>query len=148
MEKDQILIELDFATPAYDECLELRNQVLRIPLGLSFSVSDMLDESDEFHFGLYNTRMGLLACASFRKISDSVLKMRQVVVHPAMQRTGIGSMLVNKLEIWAGHNGYKKIELHARDIAVKFYKKLDYKIVGKPFEEVGIPHRKMQKTIS
>ena len=31
------------------------------------------------------------------------------------------------------------MSLHARQIAVPFYERLGYTIVGEPFEEVGIP---------
>ena len=35
--------------------------------------------------------------------------------------------------------------LHARQVAVPFYERLGYSIVGEPFEEVSIPHFKMEK---
>lgn len=36
--------------------------------------------------------------------------------------------------------------LHARDSALDFYLSLGYSIVGDPFEEVGIPHHRMEKS--
>jgi predicted GNAT family N-acyltransferase len=41
--------------------------------------------------------------------------------------------------------GKQKMVLHARDSAIDFYLLLGYKIVGDPFEEVGIPHHRMEK---
>jgi predicted GNAT family N-acyltransferase len=38
--------------------------------------------------------------------------------------------------------------LHARETAVPFYLKLGYEVVGGQFEEVGIPHFKMEKKLS
>jgi predicted GNAT family N-acyltransferase len=38
--------------------------------------------------------------------------------------------------------------LHAREAAVPFYLKLGYALAGEPFEEVGIPHRAMEKTLN
>jgi predicted GNAT family N-acyltransferase len=37
--------------------------------------------------------------------------------------------------------------LHARATAVPFYLRLGYTVVGEPFEEVGIPHRGMEKAL-
>ena len=38
-----------------------------------------------------------------------------------------------------------RIYLHARAHAVDFYLNSNYEVFGEPFEEVGIPHRHMQK---
>ena len=140
-------MEVEFGTPVYDECIGLRNEILRVPLGLTFSEKDMLAERREFHFGLYNSHLELIACASFRFISNKIVKMRQVAVQKSFQRRGIGSILVRKLEKWALARGFNEIELHARDVALKFYKKLDYSIEGDEFFEVGIPHRRMIKRL-
>jgi predicted GNAT family N-acyltransferase len=37
--------------------------------------------------------------------------------------------------------------LNARDTAIPFYLHLGYELVGEPFVEVGIPHRKMRKAL-
>jgi predicted GNAT family N-acyltransferase len=44
--------------------------------------------------------------------------------------------------------GFQKIILHARIQVFEFYIRLGYTPVGEPFQEVGIPHQRMQKTIS
>ena len=43
--------------------------------------------------------------------------------------------------------GFDKMVLSARDTAVSFYLRLGYELVGEPFEEVTIPHRKMLKLL-
>jgi len=42
---------------------------------------------------------------------------------------------------------FKKMVLNARKVAVPFYKKLNYKTIGKEFMEVEIPHFKMVKNL-
>jgi predicted GNAT family N-acyltransferase len=42
--------------------------------------------------------------------------------------------------------GKEKMILHARDSALDFYLSLGYSIVGDQFEEVGIPHHRMEKS--
>ena len=41
--------------------------------------------------------------------------------------------------------GYKRIYLHAREVAVGFYTSMGYSVFGEEFSEVGSPHRHMQK---
>jgi predicted GNAT family N-acyltransferase len=43
--------------------------------------------------------------------------------------------------------GFARMVLHARETAVPFYKVLEYNIVGDRFEEVGIPHFRMEKAL-
>ena len=73
--------------------------------------------------------------------------MRQVAVDPDLQSRGVGSLLVSHSEAVARAKGFKKIELHARDTAVQFYKKLGYTVSGSVFKEVGIDHYYMDKEI-
>jgi predicted GNAT family N-acyltransferase len=47
----------------------------------------------------------------------------------------------------ARQRGFDRIVLHARDTAVAFYLRLGYQLEGEPFEEVGILHRRMAKTL-
>ena len=77
----------------------------------------------------------------------NVLKMRQVAVATDCQHSGIGMLLVFFAEQYAKNNGFHLIELHARDTAKDFYLKLNYKVEGNVFMEVGIPHYKMKKVL-
>jgi predicted GNAT family N-acyltransferase len=43
--------------------------------------------------------------------------------------------------------GVKLMHCNARKTAVPFYLQLGFETVGEEFEEVGIPHFRMQKTI-
>ena len=138
----------DFATPEYDEAIKLRHKVLREPLGMEFSVEDIKEEYDQIHLGAYWPNGELAGVLSFKKMEETgLLKMRQVATHPEHQGQGIGTALVAFSEKWARANGYTDFELNAREVAVKFYEKMDYKKVGKRFEEVGIPHFKMIKKL-
>ncbi len=48
-----------------------------------------------------------------------------------------------EFEAEAARRGYKRIYLHAREVALDFYLKLGYEIFGEEFVEVTIPHRHM-----
>jgi predicted GNAT family N-acyltransferase len=141
------LIIADFASPEQLASIELRRRILRWPLGLDFTPEQVAAEMNEFHLVALDGDQ-LIACLVLTPQSKEVIKMRQVAVESHLQGNGIGRQLVNFSEQVAKENGYKKMELNARDTAVPFYLKLDYKIEGEPFEEVSIPHRKMFKELS
>ena len=143
----QIICQIPFATPAFDELLALRDRILRKPLKLEFNIIDIEEEFDQVHLAIYDPLCQLMGCLTFHILDDSVLKMRQVAIDKPFQRKGVGSLLVQEAENWALTNGYTQIVLNARDISLDFYKKLGYKKVGRAFTEVGIKHYKMEKEL-
>jgi len=112
-----------------------------------FDIVDIQEEYNQIHFACYNESCQLMGCLVLQVLDDNVLKMRQVAIDTPFQGKGIGTQLVQEAENWALTNGYTKIVLNARDIALPFYKKLKYKKVGRPFTEVGIKHFKMEKRL-
>ncbi|MBP8943221.1 MAG: GNAT family N-acetyltransferase [Saprospiraceae bacterium] len=139
---------IQFATPAYDEAVKLRYEVLKEPLGLDFTVEALSEEFNQFHLAAYAGDGGLTAYLLLTPLENKVIQMRQVVVKPAFQRKSIGKGLVMYSEAWSRHHGYSEMVLHARKEAVAFYEKLGYSRTGKSFEEVGIPHWLMKKKLS
>jgi len=136
---------VDFGTPAYDETVRLRRDILRIPLGLEFYVKDIKQEYDQYHLAGYDINGDLVACLVLRALPKGAIKMRQVAVRADLQKKGIGQLMVTASEEISRRLGFKKMVLHARKNAVPFYKKQEYEISGKEFMEVEIPHFKMVK---
>jgi len=131
---------------AYEAMLELRDQVLRKPLGLTLDLSTLGDEENSYHLaGYYGER--LCCCLVLTPIDENTVRMRQVAVHPDFQGKGIGEKLVLESERIAAEEGFNHIILHARKVVVGFYKKLQYTVSSEEFEEVGIPHVLMEKYI-
>ena len=147
MLKDKLeFLEIEFMTPMYDLSIALRDKILRKPLGLEFQAEDLAMEYQDYHLALlYNG--DLAACLVLSPKSDGEIKMRQVAVDDHYQSKGLGTVLVGECERFCTLKGYKKIVLNARDTAVEFYKKMNYSVEGEPFQEVGIKHLKMYKTI-
>ena len=140
---------LEIGSIEYHQSIELRRAVLRKPLGLDFVQSDLLNEHDQFHFALFceNKLLGILLLKIMKDIDETRLKMRQVAIDPDYQSKGFGTILVKFSEQWAIAEGFKLIELNARNTAIEFYKNLAYKEVGSEFLEVNIPHVKMIKDL-
>ncbi len=139
--------KIDFATPEYDLAVRLRTEVLRRPLGLEFTVEQLEKEWADDHFAAFDERGQLVGCLILTKKDSKSVKMRQVAVAPDRQKTGIGQFLVAHSEVWAARKGFEKMELSAREPAVPFYEKLGYARVGERFEEVSIPHFRMEKRL-
>ena len=133
--------------PEYLLSLLLRYNVLRIPLGLTFSAADLAKDKDDTHIGCFDEGDQILATLTLADTGKNTLKMRQVAVDYTMQGKGLGSQLVRFAEEYAISKGYTLIHCHARDTAKDFYLSLGYHIVGDPFTEVGIKHYYMQKTL-
>lgn len=141
-----LIKKIKFGTSAYNKLVSLRDEILRKPLGLKFSKEDLAKEYNQEHFAYFKENeiiAGLILVPS----NDKLIKMRQVCVTNNMQGKGIGKELVLFVEAWAKENGYKQIYCHARKNALEFYSKLDYKIEGKTFLEVGLEHFNLEKKI-
>ena len=141
------IIQVEFATPEYDETVALRYKILREPLGLEFTEEQLALEYADFHLAAYSEAWILRGCLVLTPKNDKVLKMRQVAVGIESQSKGIGTLLVQTSEVFAHARGYETIELNARDTAIHFYEKLNYQKVGEAFIEVNIPHFKMIKKL-
>ena len=141
------LIEIDFATPEYDETVQLRTEILRKPLGLEFTVDQLSAEFADYHLALYDENLRMLGCMIFTPKGDGLLKMRQVAIKENLQGQGYGKQMVQQSESWATRNKFQKIELNARDTAIPFYKSLGYSEHGAIFYEVSIPHVQMFKIL-
>lgn len=149
IEVDELVFaEIPFGLPAMDTMVDLRNRVLRVPLNLQFNADDIASEWSQHHFGLFSMQHELIACAILKPAKDpNEIKMRQVAVEPLHQKKGVGKKLIDNLEKWSKEQGYGKIVLHAREVSIPFYEKAGYKKIGQPFEEVGLDHFFMQKSL-
>jgi predicted GNAT family N-acyltransferase len=141
-----ILKEIEYGSKEYKDELDLRNRMLRLPLGLDIYDEDLKSESEDIHLGAFfnGSLAGVLILVSAEK---GAARMRQVAVSEGLQGNGIGTKLVKYAEKTAGGKGYKEIVLHARQTALGFYEKLGYETTSALFFEIGIPHVEMKKKL-
>lgn len=139
--------EIEFATPAFDENLRLRNDILRIPLLMEFYAENIEKEWDSTHLGCYTNDGELMGSLIMKDVGQGQVKMRQVAVAEKFQNRGVGHKMVAASEKWASENHFSEIVLHAREVSVPFYLKQNYEKAGERFDEVGIPHFKMCKLV-
>ncbi len=134
-------------SPHHLAAVQLREAVLRRPLGLEFTAEELADEPHCFHL-VALAGADVIATLLFKPLDARTLKMRQVAVRPDLQRGGIGVRLVRFAEAFARERGCERIVAHARGTAIAFYERLGYAAVGEPFIENTIPHMVVTKTLA
>ncbi len=142
------IVRYDFATPLYDEAIDLRQRVLRLPLGRDIADDPLAEEWDQYHVGALDGAGRLVGTASLVGGADRALKMRQVAVDPDTQSRGIGGALVLACERLARAEGCTRIYCHARETAEGFYAACGWRAEGERFSEVGIPHVRMSRDLA
>ncbi|MBS1753871.1 MAG: GNAT family N-acetyltransferase [Ferruginibacter sp.] len=140
------LKQIDHGSKEYLQMVKLRNDILRQPLGLSFTAEELAKEKDDILIGAFDED-DLLACCMLTKATNDSLRLRQMAVQNNLQGKGIGASMLHFAENLTKDKGYNKIIMHARETATGFYEKLGYKIVGDKFTEVTIPHYVMEKKL-
>jgi len=137
---------IDHGTKEYQQMVNLRNEILRKPLGLLFSDEELEKEKEDILMGAFEDDR-LLGCCLLTRMDDGTVRLRQMAVPNSMQGKGIGRALMIFAENIARDLGYRKLCMHARKTAVGFYQKLGYGIAGDEFVEVTIPHYIMEKAL-
>jgi len=136
----------NYNSAEYRLALNLRDKVLRKPLGLHFTAAELRKDENDMHFGLFEGDT-ILACLILTKADNKRMKMRQVAVDEFYQGKGLGKILSKAAEDYAREHGFAVMFCHARKSAVPFYQKLGYHTVGNEFMEVNIPHYIMEKDL-
>lgn len=139
-------VEIEFGSALYKAELNLRDRLLRIPLGLDIQSDDLAAEQEYRHFGILQDN-NLVACLVAVPRDPGQMQLRQIAVEEYLQGQGVGRMLMLNVEAVLAEAGVDYLVLNSRDTAVGFYQRLGYEPVGEGFVEVGIPHRRMEKRV-
>jgi ribosomal protein S18 acetylase RimI-like enzyme len=126
--------------------VDLRNQILRKPLGLTFTNEELENEKNEILIAAFEEDE-ILGCCVLCPIENERFRLRQMAVKDDVQGKGIGASIMSFAETIAKDKGYKYMLMHARDSAIGFYEKFGYKVIGTPFIEVNLPHHIMEKEL-
>lgn len=141
-----VVEQINTEHPHFAAVFALREKVLRQPLGLSLYNEDTSsDAEDDIFIALQNEKV--IGCVMMKTIKAEVQKLRQIAVCDDWQGKRVGALLVQNAETAAVKKGIKKISLHARENAIGFYEKQQYKTEGSSFLEVNIPHFAMHKIL-
>jgi predicted GNAT family N-acyltransferase len=81
-------------------------------------------------------------------VAGRTAKIGRMAVLAQERRSGIGSRLMERAADIVQTMGVTEIELHAQLTAKAFYTRLGYREEGRVFEEAGIAHVTMRKTLT
>ncbi len=133
-------------SPEYSQVYDLREEVLRKPIGLSLADEDLSADKDDIILVAHEAEK-VVGCIMLQHKDEEIIKFRQMAVAEELQGKGIGNEIMIAAEALSKEKGYTKVALHARETAARFYSKLGYSITSPLFTEVGIPHYVMVKDI-
>ena len=137
---------IDFGSKEYKLMVDIRLDILRKPLGLTFTEEELAKEKDDILVAAFDEEE-ILGCCILTKLDDQNMKLRQMAVQKSLQGKGIGESILNFAENITRDKGFKYLRMHARDAAVGFYEKFGYVIEGAEFKEVNIKHYLMIKKL-
>lgn len=142
-------LPIEFATPAYDEAVALRQKALLEPLELEFKESELRRECLDGHLACYSRQWRMLGCLVLGpEDSEERLQIRQVAVREDLQQKGVGKALLQAAEERAVAHGYGEVVVAAPEKVRPFYEKLGYQKFGRAFTEKGIRHLRLKKALS
>lgn len=72
----------------------------------------------------------------------------RMAVAEAHRGTGVGRAVLALLESCAAERGWDVVELHAQTHALAFYERAGWTAYGEEFDDAGIQHRHMRKTVT
>ncbi|MFZ9887260.1 MAG: GNAT family N-acetyltransferase [Myxococcota bacterium] len=134
-----------------DRCLAVRREVFIEEQGVS--EADEVDDLDDTcrHLLVFpsgtTTLTGAVGTARLLLVEPGRMKAQRVAVQKNMRGGGAGRALMTQLETLAWQGGCEQVVLGAQLEALPFYERLGYVAYGEVFDDAGIPHRMMQKTL-
>lgn len=138
-----------YGTDEYNETLKIRDKVLRRPSNKSIYDDDLSDEENkDILFGAFDDK-NLLGVITLSIKTKDIAKIRFLAVDTELQRSGVGSKLINYIENYALEKGYKELILEARCTAKGFYLKHGYETVGEVYipSHIHVEHIEMKKSL-
>lgn len=135
------------------ETHSVRHPVLRAGKSIESCIFEGDTLKSTIHLGLFMDN-NLVGISSFLKNSNpgipetSQYQLRGMAVLKSFQGKGLGQIILKHGESLLKEKNAKVLWCNAREVAINFYKKNGYQIIGKSFNLKGIGlHYKMYKTL-
>jgi predicted GNAT family N-acyltransferase len=133
-----------------ERCLTVRHEVFVEEQGVPEDRElDGLDgEATHFLAGeVSEASAGAARLRPYDSDEDRVAKVERVAVRAERRGEGWGESIMDRVEAHARQVGYDRVVLDAQIPVVGFYERLGYETRGETFEDAGIPHREMEKSL-
>lgn len=88
-----------------------------------------------------------VGAARMRPLDDTSVKIERVAVRESSRGQGVGRRLMHRTERLARDRGADTVVLHSQTSVEAFYETLGYETTSGVFEDAGIPHVEMEKSL-
>jgi predicted GNAT family N-acyltransferase len=124
----------------------IRREVFCVEQGVSeHEELDGLDTSSRHYLLSRDDRP--VGTARVRRLADGAYKVERVAIRKPERGTGLGRMLMLRVIADIAQDRGGRIVLNAQVAVRDFYSALGFEAQGEVFEEAGIPHIKMTRTL-
>ncbi len=129
------------------DCMTIRTKVFIIEQNIPADME--IDEYDQvaIHFILRENNQAIATARVLLCEDKNNAKVGRVAVLSSHQNKGYGKQLMLDVEKLMKANHIKQLSLSSQEHAIKFYQKIGYQVVGDFYDDCGIPHIDMIKTI-
>ncbi|MFC4544023.1 GNAT family N-acetyltransferase [Halosolutus amylolyticus] len=128
------------------DAFDVRQTVFVEEQGVDEAIEYDEHEDEAVHFVAYDDGQPIGA-ARLREPNPGLGKVERVAVLESRREEGIGRELMAAVEDAARDRDLTELKLHSQTRAAAFYRRLGYERRGEEFEEAGIPHVEMRKSL-
>lgn len=131
----------------YKDSLDIRRHVFIEEQQVDPSIE--IDEKEEqcIHVVGYDGSSRAVATARLYPLSPTALQIQRVAVLKQQRKKHYGRQLMKHIEEIAAQKQINKMILGAQNHALLFYQSLGFHVIGKEYEEAGILHHDMEKSL-
>jgi predicted GNAT family N-acyltransferase len=138
--------EIHLADPLMPEVFALRRQVFVVEQGVPEDME--IDEHDSSAVHLAAVSAGHVIGTLRIVFNGHAAKIGRVAVSASSRKQGLGRELMEFAAAFVLRCGAEEINLAAQRSAREFYERLGYKEEGPVFDDAGLPHVMMRKSLS
>jgi predicted GNAT family N-acyltransferase len=125
------------------QAIKVRKRVFVDEQGIPEDIDIDGQDSSALHMVVQNSDTAV-GTARVLFVAPDVAKIERMAVLKAFRRKGIGGNILLFLIKELKNKSVRKVVVHAQSRAASFYESCGFNESGKPFNEVGIPHIKME----
>lgn len=146
----EIRVTRDTMSDIYFDALRIRNQVFVKEQGVPYEleVGNALEEASAVHFVLYDEGVAKGTVRLLTYLDEKTALVQRMAILKEARGHGYAAILIDRLIEFAKETKLNKLELHAQLSARGLYSKFHFNEVGQIFEEAGIQHIQMERTIN
>jgi predicted GNAT family N-acyltransferase len=142
---DVVLQVVPFAA-AQSAIRSIRYEVFHVEQGVALELDfDGLDETS-MHVVAYDAEQAI-GTTRIRMLTDRLAKIERVAVLAAYRGQGLGKLLMETAVGYLDQQAIPEIKLNAQMHVKTFYEKLGFSPYGEPFDEAGILHIEMRRSL-